>query len=134
MRFVLFLLALAGLVVSALALRVHYSNETEACSINEKWDCGTVNHSPFAEFDHIPVAAIGMIGYLGLGALALSKRKRLLLLAATIGLLFSLYLTYVEKYILQLWCIYCVTSMGIITLITLLGLAWIFIGRKRIAS
>src|ERR1700722_19634943 len=54
MRFLIILLALAGVVVSALALRVHYDTGTEPCSINEKWDCGIVNHSPFAEVAHIP--------------------------------------------------------------------------------
>jgi uncharacterized membrane protein len=60
MRYLIALLALAGVVVSALALRVHYSTETQPCSINETWDCGVVNHSPFAEIMHIPVAAIGI--------------------------------------------------------------------------
>ena len=131
MRFAIALLALAGLVVSALALRVHYSTETEACSINEKWDCGIVNHSPFAEIDHIPVAAIGMAGYLGLAALALARRKWILFPAALLGLGFSLYLTHIEKDILLVWCVYCVTSLGIITLIALLSLIWMILGRKR---
>jgi vitamin-K-epoxide reductase (warfarin-sensitive) len=64
MRYLIALLALAGVVVSALALQVHYSTATEPCDINAKWDCGIVNHSPFAEIMHIPVAAIGIAGYL----------------------------------------------------------------------
>src|SRR5271166_3344198 len=64
MRYLIAILALAGVVVSGLALHVHYSTETEPCSINAKWDCGIVNHSPFAEIAHIPVAAIGIAGYL----------------------------------------------------------------------
>jgi vitamin-K-epoxide reductase (warfarin-sensitive) len=131
MRFVIALLALAGLVVSALALRVHYSTETEACSINEKWDCGIVNHSPFAEIEHIPVAAIGMAGYLSLAALALARRKWVLFLAAVIGLSYALYLTHIERDVLRVWCVYCVTSLGIITLIALMSLIWIILGRKR---
>ena len=70
MRFVIAILAVAGAVVSALALQVHYSTATEPCSINEKWDCGVVNHSPFAVVGHVPVAAIGIAGYLALVALA----------------------------------------------------------------
>ena len=42
------LLALAGLVVSCFALREHFRTEPSPCSINERWDCGVVNHSPFA--------------------------------------------------------------------------------------
>jgi len=124
MRFLIALLALAGAVVSSLALRVHYSNETEPCSINEKWDCGIVNHSPYAVIGPVPVAAIGIAGYLGLTALALMRRKRLVLAAALLGLGFSLYLTRIEKYVLLVWCVYCVTSLGIIALISLLGAVW----------
>ena len=124
MRFLIALLALAGAVVSSLALRVHYSNETEPCSINEKWDCGIVNHSPYAVIGPVPVAAIGIAGYLGLAALALLRRRRLALAAALLGLGFALYLTYIEKYILLVWCVYCVTSLGIIALISLLGAIW----------
>ena len=78
MRFLIAILALAGVVVSALALQVHYATGTEPCSINEKWDCGIVNHSPFAEIEHIPVAAIGIAGYLVLAGLALARRRCLL--------------------------------------------------------
>jgi uncharacterized membrane protein len=125
MRFVMALLAVAGVAVSSLALQVHYSTETEPCSINAKWDCGIVNHSPFAEIQHIPVAAIGIAGYLVMGGLALFQRRRLVLVLALGALGFSLYLTYIEKYVLEVYCIYCVTSLGIITLINLLGLWWV---------
>jgi vitamin-K-epoxide reductase (warfarin-sensitive) len=126
MRFVIALLALAGVVVSALALQVHYSTGTEPCSINEKWDCGIVNHSPFAEIAHIPVAALGIAGYIAMAALALARRRRWLAALALAALGFSLYLTYIEKYVLQVYCIYCVSSLGIVTVITVLSLGWAF--------
>lgn len=125
MRFVIAFLAIAGVMVSSLALQVHYSNETEPCSINAKWDCGIVNHSPFAEIAHIPVAALGIAGYLVMGLLALLKRRRLVAVLALGALGFSLYLTYIEKYILEVYCIYCVTSFGIVVLINLLALWWV---------
>ena len=125
MRYLVALLALAGVVVAFLALRVHYSTETEPCSINEKWDCGIVNHSPYAVMGGVPVAAIGIAGYAGLFVLALAKRKRLVLAAALAGLAYALYLTHIEKDILLVWCVYCVTSLGIISLITLCSLGWV---------
>jgi len=131
MRYVIAILALAGLVVACLALRVHYSTDTQPCSINEKWDCGIVNHSPFAEIAHVPVAAIGMGGYLVLAGLALMRRRVLLALAALIGLAFSLYLTHIEKDVLEVWCLYCVTSLGIISGITLLSVGWAAMGWAR---
>ena len=124
MRYLIALLALAGVVVSALALRVHYSTETQPCSINEKWDCGVVNHSPFAEIAHVPVAAIGIAGYLALAGLALARQRFLVLLAALVGLGFALRLTSIEEFALCAWCIYCVISQVVIALITLLSLGW----------
>jgi uncharacterized membrane protein len=131
MRYLIAILALAGAVVSALALQVHYSTATEPCDINAKWDCGIVNHSPFAEILHVPVAAIGIAGYLAMVELSLSRRKRLLAELALGALGFSLYLTYIEKYVLEVYCIYCVTSLGIITLIAVLSLWWTISGWRR---
>jgi uncharacterized membrane protein len=128
MRYLIVLLALAGVVVSTLALRVHYSTGTEPCSINEKWDCGIVNHSPFAEIDHVPVAAIGIAGYLVMVLLALARRRTLLAVLAVLALAFSLYLTRVEKYVLEVFCVYCVISLGIITVVTVTSLIWAFTG------
>jgi vitamin-K-epoxide reductase (warfarin-sensitive) len=107
-------------------LQVHYSTATEPCDINAKWDCGIVNHSPFAEILHIPVAAIGIAGYLAMAGLALTRRPRLLAALAVAALAFSLYLTHIEKDVLQVYCIYCVTSLGIIAVTTLLSLGWAF--------
>ena len=129
MRFLIALLALAGAVVSGLALRVHYSTGPEICSINEQWDCGIVNHSPFAMIGPVPVAAIGILGYLGMAGMALLRWRRLVLAAAVVGLGFSLYLTHIEKDILMVWCIYCVTSLGIISVVTVLAGVWQFFGR-----
>ncbi len=123
MRYILVILAAVGIVVSALALREHYRTEGDSpCSINERWDCGIVNHSPYAMLAGIPVAALGIAGYLLMGALAWRRAYRLVLAAALAGLAFSLYLAHVEKDILGVWCIYCVISLGTISLITLLAL------------
>jgi uncharacterized membrane protein len=137
MRYLIALVALAGAAVSALALRVHYSTDTEPCSINERWDCGIVNRSPFAEIAHIPVAAIGIAGYLALGGLALARRRTMALAAALIGLAFALYLAHIERDVLMVWCLYCVISLGIVALLTLLSLGWVIaerIGRRRAPS
>ena len=77
MRFVLVLLAVVGIAASALALREHYRTDTSPCSINERWDCGIVNHSPYAVLWGVPVATIGIAGYLLLGILALKRWYRL---------------------------------------------------------
>lgn len=138
MKYLLLILAVLGITVSSLALREHYRQEGDSpCSINEHWDCGVVNKSPFATLDgilrpsaadpnpqlrKIPVAAIGIAGYILMAALAFRRSYRLLLVPTFAGLSFSLYLANIEKNILGVWCIYCVISLGIISLMSLLTL------------
>src|SRR5450755_1969160 len=122
MRFVLALLAVLGIAASGLALREHYRTDTSPCSINEKWDCGIVNHSPYAVLWGVPVAVIGIAGYLLLGILALKRRYGILLPLSLAALAFSLYFAHIEKDILGVWCIYCVASLGLISVFTLLTL------------
>lgn len=123
MRYVLMVLAVAGVVASTLALREHYRTGESPCSINEKWDCGTVNKSPFAVVWGMPIAAIGIAGYLVLGGLAFRRSYARLLDLTLMSLGFSLYLAHIEKEVLGVWCIYCVISLGIIALMSLFTVA-----------
>jgi len=122
MRWVLIVLAVVGIAVSSLALREHYRTDASPCSINERWDCGIVNHSPYAVLFGVPVAVIGIAGYLLLGVLAFQKAYRLMLAAALGGLGFALYLAHIESAVLGVWCIYCVISLGVISVVSLLVL------------
>lgn len=125
MRYFIAILAVAGIVVSSLALQVHYSTGTQPCSINEKWDCGIVNHSSYSVMFHVPVAAIGVAGYLLLALLSLVRQRIPLLIAAILALGFALYLSHIERDVLEVWCLYCVISQGIIALIALFSLGWV---------
>ena len=131
MRYVILLLALAGIVVSSLALKVHYDTGSEPCSINDKWDCGVVNHSPFAVMYGVPVAGIGIAGYLAIAVLGFLARRGWLLAAVLAGLGYSLYLTHIEASVLGVWCLYCVISLGIIAVLALLALLWLAGGGRR---
>ena len=128
MRWVLVVLAVVGIVVSALALREHYRTDPSPCSINERWDCGIVNHSPYAMLFGIPVAVIGMGGYLLLGLLAFRKTYQWMLPLVMIALAFAIHLADIEAYVLGVWCIYCVISLGIISLLTLLVFGTVIAG------
>jgi uncharacterized membrane protein len=57
-----------------------------------------------------------------MGVLASLRAYRLLLVAALAGLAFSLYLANIEAHVLGVWCVYCVISLGIISLMSLLTL------------
>jgi uncharacterized membrane protein len=137
MRYVLLALALAGAIVSGLALRVHYDTGTEPCSINEHWDCGIVNHSRFALLGKVPVAAIGIAGYLLLGGLAFARLRFTTMVAALAGFLFAFRLSMIEQYALEVWCLYCAISQAIIAVVLLLSIAWVaadYFALKRAAA
>jgi len=124
MKYALLVLALIGITVSSLALREKYRPYGESpCDINERWDCGIVNHSPYAMIHGVPVAVIGIVGYFVLGILSLKRAYRLMLVGALAGLAFSLRLAHIENHVLGVWCIYCAISLGTISLITLLLIA-----------
>lgn len=133
MKYLIALLAVAGIVVSTMALRVHYMDPGLAppCAVTEKFDCGAVNHSRFAVFPaqtfdekpgaiHVPIAAFGIAGYLAIAVAALIGRWWLVFEFTQIGFLLAAFLSYIEAYVLQKWCIYCLWSQGIVTAILLL--------------
>jgi uncharacterized membrane protein len=120
-------LAVAGIAVSAVSLERHYAkSKTAFCDLGEKFDCDIVNRSEQSSVRGIPVAGIGVVGYGALLALATVYRARAetplrLLVAAVGGLGFALYLTYVEAYVLETWCILCLSSLGLIAGIAVLA-------------
>ena len=152
MRYLIALLALAGLIDSWMALRIHNQDPSAAppCAVTEKFDCGAVNHSKYAVlppigFDedpattkklHVPVALLGLLGYALIGALALLPRvpyrSFVLLQLAEGGFAFAAFLSFLEEYVLQKWCIYCLWSAGFITAIMVLAFASVVMdARKR---
>ena len=152
MRYAIVVLALLGVVVSALALRVHYTTGTEPCDINSHWDCGTVNRSSYATVDGIlwhirasrhpddvtgpaprigfPVATLGIIGYALIALFAFFRQRALTVVFALGGLGFALYLSHIEAHVLEVWCLYCVISQTLIAIITLLAIVALFVRRR----
>ena len=120
-------LAVAGAIVSSISLYHHYgTDKTAYCNFGENFNCDIVNRSPYSKIMGIPVALIGILGYLSLLALATFYREKaetpgMLLLAATLGLGLAIYLTYIEAYVLATWCILCLSSFTVIVLITVLS-------------
>jgi vitamin-K-epoxide reductase (warfarin-sensitive) len=121
-------LSLAGVIDSAISLQRHYAKSaTQFCDFSQRFSCDIVNRSEYSSIVGIPVAGIGLAGYGVLLVLATFLRTRAetpnrLLGAAIAGLAFALYLTYVEAYVLETWCILCLLSLAFISLISLLAL------------
>ncbi len=121
-------LSILGLALSGLALHNHYSKSASLyCSFGENFNCDVVNRSTYSVVAGIPVALLGMIGYALLAFLAWltrrgSDQRGFIVAGAVAGLGFSLYLTYVEKYVLATWCILCLSSLALIALVTIFAL------------
>lgn len=122
------MLALAGVIVSAVSLERHYAKSaTLFCDFSQKFSCDIVNRSEYSTLVGIPVAAIGVAGYALLFVFSTLWKLRAetpsrLLGVAILGLAFALYLTYIEAYVLTTWCILCLSSLALIFLISLLSL------------
>jgi uncharacterized membrane protein len=123
-------LALAGIALSAVSTVNHYRTDpTSYCDFSGEFNCDIVNRSIYSRFPAesahaVPVALIGLAGYIAIGMLALlagRTAKVLLMLAALGGLGFSLYLTYIEARVLHVYCVLCLGSLAIIVLITALS-------------
>jgi vitamin-K-epoxide reductase (warfarin-sensitive) len=129
-------LSLAGVIVSAISVERHYAKSaTQFCDFNQKFSCDIVNRSAYSSIMGIPVAGIGVAGYGLLLLLSSLWREReetpgRLLGAAAVGLIFALYLTYVEAYVLTAWCVLCLLSLALIAIITLLAAVIRFSGAR----
>jgi uncharacterized membrane protein len=131
------LAALAGLAVSSVSLVHHYGREQTAyCDLGASFNCDIVNRSIYSSVLGIPVALIGMLGYLGMLGLATVYRTQAetpgrLLAASVAGLGFALYLTYIEKFVLATWCILCLSSLAAISAIAILSVSLVVLNRRR---
>jgi vitamin-K-epoxide reductase (warfarin-sensitive) len=129
LRVLIVILATLGSIDAALALRVHYSDETQPCYVNQKWDCGIVNHSMYAEIGHVPVAGIGVAGYVLLALLAIAGRSTWTVGAALAGEVYALYLAHIERDVIHMWCLYCVISLGIMSATLATAVIWALVRR-----
>ncbi len=125
---VIAVLALAGVIVSSVSLVHHYStSKSSFCDFSETVNCDIVNRSEYSTVLGIPVALIGVLGYLTIFAVATVYRARrearkLIFWGSLAGLAFALYLTYIEAYVLYTWCVLCLSSLATIFAITVLSL------------
>ena len=113
--------ALAGLGIATYLTIVHYSGGEPVCAVAH--GCATVQQSDYAALAGVPVAVLGLFGYLAL-LVALARDGEAWRTAAAFlsiaGLGFSAWLTYVEVGVLHAICIWCVGSAICMTLLTVL--------------
>ncbi len=145
--------ALLALPVTGYLIYMHYAPEaSDFCEINDTLNCDIVNKSQWSYIDlgfvDVPVAIMGFVTYLiffvvGIGLLrswkfenvwkGLNRNVVIMLLRwlAVVGFLFSLYLTYIEAFVLQAWCVFCIAQQILIFIIMVMMLLTIkFTGKK----
>jgi uncharacterized membrane protein len=129
-RMLIAVLALAGVLLAAYMMLYKVGVlATIACGTG---GCDTVQNSPYAEFLGIPVPLLGIVGYGGIFALAMAgiqprfiEDRRIasaLLLTSGFAAVFTLYLNYLEAFVIRAWCRWCIGSAVIVTALFLLSL------------
>jgi len=117
-RYISFALAITGLLVSLYLTWVKVTDNRAAC-VQGLGDCWTVNTSAYSEIYGIPVALLGAFAYSIIIALIYLETRfhffnvnaTLILFGITLaGSLYSLYLTYLELFVIKAVCPFCVIS------------------------
>ena len=120
---IILVLSVIGMLLSGYLTYVHYVPEqldSSFCNISDFLSCSTVNKSSYATLLGVPVALIGVIGFVLLGFLALGRVKYhepALFYSSLFGLGFMVYLTSAELLVIKAVCILCVGAALIIAVI-----------------
>ncbi len=121
-------LAVLGLLVS-IYMTVYKLTANDSMCLGSG-DCSTVNASRYSEVNGIPVAAIGIIGYLAILAVLYFENRNsffkqngtLMIFGMSLtGFLFTVWLIYVEVALLKAICPFCVTSQVAMTIIFIIA-------------
>jgi uncharacterized membrane protein len=123
-RMLVAILALLGFLVSIYMLA--YALGITGSVVCGLGDCERVQSSHYAQIGPVPVSAFGVVGFLALMIVSLlglqpsSAKSRLIPLTliggGILGVGFSAYLTYLEAFVIQAWCQWCVSSAVIMVL------------------
>ena len=120
LRLAAIVLALAGLGVATYLTYIHYKGIGPACGLGA--DCIKVQTSEWSKVAGVPVALLGLIGYVLVLVSLFVPGETGLMMAALVSLTgfgFSLYLTYRELFSIHAICQWCVTSALIMTLLAI---------------
>ena len=121
---------------------VHYDTSsfgTHICDISVRWSCSDVSYTKYAYFFDVPVAVWGLITYIFLLVVSfvlypnydlkkLNKEFKsqhiyeLLFYVTGFGVLFSLYLTVIEAFVIKTFCLFCVIQQVLIIILFILAL------------
>jgi uncharacterized membrane protein len=115
-------ISLAGVAIATYLTILHYAGSDPVC-VGGGGGCHVVQNSDYAELAGIPVSLLGLVGYvaLGLSLLVPGEPGRALGMGlALAGAGFSLYLTYLELWVIDAICQWCVASAILMVLLAIL--------------
>lgn len=128
------LLSVAGMLVAFFLLLFHSGKMVGVCTTSGWDDCGRVSgpDAPYASIGPIPVALIGLVGYLFIFFMTWIRDwwprlddylPELMMGISALAFLFTLWLTGLEIFIIHAICRYCIVSAVIITIIFILSIS-----------
>ena len=121
LRIAIGVLSVIGIGIGAYLTYTHYAKLNVLCL--SSGGCETVQHSRYSKLDGIPVATLGLAGYIGI-LISLAIRgeagRALGFALALVGFLFSMYLTYREAFTIHAYCQWCLGSAALMTVLAIL--------------
>lgn len=130
---VILILSLLGMIDSGYAVYQHYQTSGEAmCNVSETINCDVVNHSVYSDISGVPVAGIGLAGYIFFALICFLLFAGIdfkgfavptMLVAALFSIVYSAGLTFIEVYELEAVCPMCIISLVLVTGITITAFA-----------
>jgi uncharacterized membrane protein len=99
------------------------------CSINSYINCDAVITGEVSKTLGIPTPLYGLIGYIVIFWSSIFKKKKVMFATALFGVLFCLYLAFVELFILYVICPVCITCQ--IVMISIAISSWLINKRKE---
>lgn len=94
----------------------------ESCYFNSRINCDAVTKGSLSTLFGIPVSLIGLLGYITILFSSVFKKKLLVLGMSTFGMVFCLFITYQEIFILKVICPVCLTCQLVMLVVFILSL------------
>lgn len=130
LRTISLVLVVIGIVISAYLSYTKLTNTAVVCAEGDAFNCDAVTTSVYGKVAGIPIAYLGLLTYLFLGALLLLENRipflrdygvTLVFAVTLFGFIYSMFLVYVQASILRSFCVWCLGHEVVMTLLFILS-------------
>ena len=119
LRYIAIVLCIIGIGIAVYLASAKLADTELACVDTGSLDCNAVQSSAYSEIMGVPISILGLSAYVAF-IILLVLETRVDLIAdygrmamfgmALFGVVYSAYLTYIEAFVLEKWCQYCIAS------------------------